>query len=59
VIAVYQGGKGRLPHELTPALLCADMGWTIQEYRAQPDWFIDDLLLIRTGRNEQIKQANR
>jgi hypothetical protein len=23
--------------------ICADMGWTYQEYMAQPEWFIDTL----------------
>jgi len=46
VETVKATGNGSYPGELLAAQICEKMGWTIQELRAQPDWFINDLILI-------------
>ena len=34
-----------LPSEIIAAIVCEKMCWTIQEYDAQPGWFVQTLLL--------------
>jgi len=38
-------GKGKFPEELTPAMICLRTGWTLDELDAQPDWFVQDIVI--------------
>jgi len=34
-------GKGFLDSMMAAAVICADYGWTYEQYLAQPTWFIE------------------
>ncbi len=41
------------------AEICQNLGWTIQEYESQPQWFIDLILTKIEFKNRQAEEAER
>jgi hypothetical protein len=41
------------------ALLAREMGWTWQEYRAQPQWFVISLLTMMQNEAEEAKRRSK
>jgi len=49
---LLNGDKTDLSDDVTMAIVCDKMGWTFQEYREQPIYFIKTLLLKWSVENE-------
>jgi hypothetical protein len=45
-----------LREEQVAALICREFGWTWEEYRNQPAWFIDIILEMLKAESELIKK---
>jgi len=39
--------------------LCHEMGWTLDQYRAQPLWFITSLLSLMQNQAEEMNRRNK
>jgi hypothetical protein len=49
-------GKAKIMPELQAVIICERMGWTFNEYEAQPIWFLE---LLQAKLNEDGKHQNR
>jgi hypothetical protein len=41
------------------ALICREMGWTYQEYRDAPQWFVIILLSLFQNEAEEMKRRSK
>jgi len=52
-------GHAELKPEMLAALLCEEMKWTYQEYRAQPAWFVIILIQMMQERTKAAERRNK
>jgi hypothetical protein len=53
---VLAGDKRPLAPEVIMAELCRTMGWTWNDYLAQPQWLIDTLLGMMSAEGDKSRQ---
>ncbi len=41
------------------ALICRKFGWTWQEYESQPDWFVDEIVMMFSAEAEENERRNK